>query len=57
MLFYDRFFGTCKNIHLDYGCPHTVNGHDELSIRFTRVTEQSRQSAWALPAAGDCRSS
>lgn len=57
MLFYDRFFGTCKNIHLDYGCPHTVNGHDELSIRFTRVTEQSRQSAWVLPAAGDCRSS
>lgn len=57
MLFYDHFFGTCKNIHLDYDYLHTVNGHDELPIRFARTNDQSRRSAWALPSAGDCRSS
>lgn len=37
MLCYDHFFGAYRNIYLDYDYLHTVNGHDELPVRFTRL--------------------
>lgn len=33
-----HFFGAYKNIYLDYDYLQTVNGHDELSVRFTRIS-------------------
>lgn len=37
MLLYDHFFGAYKNIYLDYDYPRTMDGHDELPVRFTRI--------------------
>lgn len=33
-----HFFGAYKNIYLDYDYLQTVNGHDELLVRFTRIS-------------------
>lgn len=38
MYYFDHFFGAYKNIYLDYDYLHTVNGHDELLVRFTRLS-------------------
>lgn len=37
MFYYDHFFGAYRNIYLDYDYLHTVDGHDELPVRFTRL--------------------
>lgn len=38
MYCFDHFYGAYKNIYLDYDYLHSVNGHDELLVRFTRVS-------------------
>lgn len=38
MYYFDHFYGAYKNIYLDYDYLHTVHGHDELLVRFTRIS-------------------